>query len=113
MNIPGAPGRWRFLGHTPAMLRRRVGFTSSLRQHGDIVTIYLGPLRTYFLTSPELVHQILVTHATSFTKGAIFDRFRPLMGNGLVMSEGGFHRRQRRLVQPAFHRSRLAGYAET
>ncbi|RSM79975.1 cytochrome P450 [Kibdelosporangium aridum] len=113
MTVPVAPGRWRFLGHTPSMLRQRVGFTSSLRQHGDIVTIYLGPLRTYFLTSPELVHQVLVTNGANFEKGAIFDRFRPFMGNGLVMSEGAFHLRQRRLVQPAFHRARLARYAET
>lgn len=113
MTIPVAPGRWIFLGHTPSMLRHRVGFTSSLRRHGDIVTIYLGPLRTYFLTSPELVNRVLVTEGASFSKGAIFDRFRPLMGNGLVMSQGTFHLRQRRLVQPAFHRARLASYADT
>jgi cytochrome P450 len=113
MTIPVAPGRWPFLGHTPSMLRHRVGFTSSLRRHGDMVQIYLGPLRTYFLTSPELVHQVLVTDGTSFEKGAIFDRFRPFMGNGLVMSAGAFHLRQRRLVQPAFHRARLAHYAGT
>jgi cytochrome P450 len=113
MTVPVAPGRWPFLGHTPSMLRRRVGFTSSLRQHGDIVKIYAGPMRTFFLTRPELVYQVLVTNGTSFEKGAIFDRFRPFMGNGLVMSEGAFHLRQRRLVQPAFHRTRLERYADT
>nr|WP_042198176.1 cytochrome P450 [Kibdelosporangium sp. MJ126-NF4]CEL23248.1 Cytochrome P450 family protein [Kibdelosporangium sp. MJ126-NF4]CTQ94410.1 Cytochrome P450 family protein [Kibdelosporangium sp. MJ126-NF4] len=113
MTITVAPGRWLILGHTPAMLRRRTGFTSTLREHGDIVLLHLGPLRTYFLASPELVHQVLVTQANSFEKGAIFDRFRPFMGNGLVMSAGAFHMRQRRLVQPAFHRARLAQYAET
>jgi cytochrome P450 len=113
MTVPVAPGRWLILGHTPAMLRRRVGFTSSLRWHGDIVKIYLGPLPTYFLTSPELVNRVLVAEAANYSKGAIFDRFRPFMGNGLVMSQGAFHLRQRRLVQPAFHHSRLASYAET
>ncbi|GAA4550858.1 cytochrome P450 [Amycolatopsis samaneae] len=113
MSVPVAPDRWILLGHTPSMLRRRVGFTSSLRAHGDIVRIFLGPMETYFLTSPELVNHVLVTEGTSFSKGAVFDRFRPFMGNGLVMSEGAFHRRQRRLMQPAFHGARLAAYADT
>ncbi|MFD9893478.1 cytochrome P450 [Amycolatopsis sp. NPDC059027] len=113
MNVPVAPDRWILLGHTPSMLRHRVGFTSSLRAHGDVVRIFLGPLETYFLTSPELVNRVLVTEGTSFSKGIVFDRFRPFMGNGLVMSEGAFHLRQRRLVQPAFHSARLAAYAGT
>jgi cytochrome P450 len=95
------------------MLRHRVGFTSSLRVYGDIVRIYLGPLPAYFLTSPELVNRVLVTDSANYSKGAIFDRFRPFMGNGLVMSEGSYHLRQRRLVQPAFHHARLAAYAST
>ncbi|ALG05860.1 cytochrome P450 [Kibdelosporangium phytohabitans] len=113
MTIAVAPGRWLLLGHTVPMLRRRTGFTQTLHEHGDIVQLRLGPLHTYFLTSPELVHQVLVTDSNSFEKGAIFDRFRPFMGNGLVMSAGAFHMRQRRLVQPAFHRARLQHYADT
>ncbi|ALG08460.1 cytochrome P450 [Kibdelosporangium phytohabitans] len=113
MSIPVAPGRWVLFGHTPSMLRRRVDFTSSLRAYGDIVRVHLGPMRTFFLTNPELVHQTLVTKAASFEKGAFFDMFRPYVGNGIIMSNGDFHRRQRRLVQPAFHRAKLAGYAET
>ncbi|QWF85337.1 cytochrome P450 [Amycolatopsis sp. CA-230715] len=113
MPVPTAPGRLIFFGHTLSMLRHRVRFTSSLREHGEIIEIHLGPLRTFFLTSPALVTRILVTEGANFSKGAIFDRFRPFMGNGLVMSQGDFHRRQRRLVQPAFHRDRLASYAAT
>ncbi|HWE89273.1 MAG TPA: cytochrome P450 [Pseudonocardiaceae bacterium] len=113
MPIPVAPGRWPFLGHTPAMLRRRWEFTSSLREHGDVVRVDLGPMRTYFVTSPELSYRVLVTDGSSFDKGAMFDKFRPYLGNGLVLSNGGFHLRQRRLMQPSFHRERIAGYAET
>ncbi|MEU0531430.1 cytochrome P450 [Amycolatopsis tolypomycina] len=113
MIVPVAPGRRILLGHTPSLLRQRVAFTSSLRVHGDIVRLFLGPLETYFLTSPELVNLVLVGEGSSFSKGIIFDRFRPFMGNGLVMSEGAFHRRQRRLMQPAFHGARLATYADT
>jgi cytochrome P450 len=113
MPVPVAPGRWPLLGHTPAMLRKRFRFTSSLRAHGDVVKIYLGSLETYFVTSPELTYQVLVTDGPSFGKGIMFDKFRPYVGNGLAMSGGAFHLRQRRLMQPAFHRQHLERYAET
>lgn len=112
MTAPVAPGRWPFLGHTPALLRQRFAFTSSLHKHGEIVKLYLGPAPTYFVTSPRLAHEVLVTAGPKFRKGAMFDKFRPFVGNGLVLSNGDFHRRQRRLMQPAFHRDRLIAYAE-
>jgi cytochrome P450 len=108
--LPVAPGRWPLLGHTPSLLRQRFGFTSSLARLGDVVKIYLGPLPTYVVTSPDLVHRILVTDGKKFDKGIMFDRFRPFFGNGIAMSNGSFHDSQRRLVQPAFHVKRIAGY---
>lgn len=113
MPVPVAPGRWPLLGHTPAMLRHRAGFTSSLREHGEVVTIYLGPKPAYFVTSPRMAHQVLVTAGSSFRKGAMFDKFQPYLGNGLILSDGTFHRRQRKLIQPAFHRERIEQYAQT
>jgi cytochrome P450 len=109
--LPVAPGRWPLLGHTPSLLRRRFGFTSSLAGLGDLVKVYLGPLPTYVVTSPDLVHQMLVTDGRKFDKGIMFDRFRPFFGNGIAMSNGPFHDAQRRLVQPAFHVNRIAGYS--
>lgn len=111
MSVPVAPGRLPFLGHTLPMLRKRFEFTSNLRRHGDLVEVYLGPMRTFFVTSPQLMHQVLVTDAPKFHKGRMFDKFRPFIGNGLAMSNGSFHLRQRRMMQPAFHRDRIAGYA--
>jgi cytochrome P450 len=113
MTVPVAPGRWPFLGHTPALLRHRSAFTSALRAHGEVVQIHLGPMPAYFVTSARLAHEVLVTSGPKFRKGAMFDKFRPFVGNGLVLSNGDFHLRQRRLMQPAFHRDRLAAYAET
>ncbi|MFC3890066.1 cytochrome P450 [Lentzea rhizosphaerae] len=113
MSVPVAPGRLPFLGHTLPMLRKRFQFTSNLRAQGDLVEIYLGPMRTLFVASPQLMHQVLVTDAPKFHKGRMFDKFRPFMGNGLAMSNGAFHLRQRRMMQPAFHRDRIAGYANT
>jgi cytochrome P450 len=111
--VPVAPGRWPLLGHTPSLLRQRFGFTSSLRDLGGIVKVYLGPLPTYFVTSAEAVGQMLVQDGAKFEKGALFDRFRPYFGNGLAMSNGSFHHRQRRLVQPSFHRDRITHYTTT
>jgi cytochrome P450 len=110
--VPVAPGRWPLAGHTPALLRQRFDFTSSLHHYGEVVRLFLGPLPVYLLTTPELAHRVLVTDAANYEKGIMFDKFRPYFGNGLVMSNGAFHLRQRRLMQPAFHRTRIAGYAD-
>ena len=111
--IPIVPGHWPLIGHTTSLLRQRTAFTSALSSYGDVVKIYLGPLPTYVVTSPDLVYRLLVVEGSKFDKGILFDRFRPYFGNGIAMSNGDFHKQQRRLVQPAFHRDRLARYAET
>ena len=113
MSVPVAPGRLPFLGHTLPLLRKKFEFTTNLRAQGDLVEVYLGPMRTLFVTSPQLMHQVLVTDAPKFHKGRMFDKLRPFLGDGLAMSTGAFHLRQRRMMQPAFHRDRIAGYANT
>jgi cytochrome P450 len=113
VTVPVAPGRWPVLGHTPALLSQRFAFTDRLRDHGDLVRAYLGRMPVYFVTNAGLTHDVLVTKSANFEKGAMFDKFRPFVGNGLVNSGGPFHLRQRRLIQPAFHTERVARYAET
>ncbi|ANZ42602.1 cytochrome P450 [Lentzea guizhouensis] len=113
MPVPVAPRRWPLLGHTPAMLARRAGFTDALYEHGDVVRLDLGPLRAYFVTDPALTHEVLVTQGAKFRKGAMFDKFQPYLGTGLLLSNGEHHLRQRRMMQPAFHRDRMDAYATT
>jgi cytochrome P450 len=96
-----------------SLLDRPFSFLSSLRSHGEVVRIYLGPLPVYLVTTPELAWQVLAIDADKFDKGMVFDKIRPLFGNGILNSDGDFHRRQRRLVQPAFHRKQIAGYVQT
>jgi cytochrome P450 len=81
------------------------------RDYGDIVHYRLGPQDIYLISKPEWIKDILVTNQTNFTKSRFLERAKVLLGEGLLTSEGEFHRRQRRLVQPAFHRDRLVGYA--
>src|ERR1051325_2179248 len=80
-------------------------------EHGDIAELRLGRQQVYFINRPDWIRDILVTHQTNFKKSRMLERARVLLGDGLLTSEGEFHKLQRRLVQPAFHRERLAGYA--
>ncbi|MFD4670774.1 cytochrome P450 [Lentzea sp. NPDC058450] len=113
MPVPVAPHRWPLLGHTPAMLARRAKFTDALHEHGDVVRLDLGPLHAHFVTSPALTHEVLVSQGSKFRKGAMFDKFQPYLGSGLLLSNGEHHLRQRRMMQPAFHRERIEAYAST
>src|SRR6267143_1305622 len=81
------------------------------REYGDIAYFRLGPQNAYLLSHPEHVREVLVTRQSNFTKSRALQRARVLLGDGLLTAEGHYHVRQRRLVQPAFHRERLAGYA--
>ncbi|MER6913478.1 cytochrome P450 [Streptomyces sp. NPDC000594] len=108
--LPTAPGGVPLLGHVPRLRRDPLAYLRTLRDTGDLVTLRLGPRRAVLVTSPELVRRVLVTDARSFDKGAMFDDLRLRMGNGLVVSDGEFHRRQRRMAQPAFHPDRVDHY---
>ncbi|GHA43443.1 cytochrome P450 [Streptomyces spiroverticillatus] len=110
-SLSRAPGHLPLLGHSVALLRDTKGFLESLAGVGDVVRVNVGTVPVYFLTTPELVRRVLVTDAASFEKGRFFDQLRPLFGNGLLVSSGSWHHRQRRLVQPAFHRSHIKDYA--
>ncbi|MFJ2865995.1 cytochrome P450 [Kitasatospora sp. NPDC087314] len=109
--VPCAPGRLPLLGHLLPLLTRPLPFLQSLADHGPVVRINLWRRPVHVLTDPELVHRLLVKDAAKTEKGFVFDKARGLLGNGLFTSEGAFHLRQRRLVQPAFHRDGIRRYA--
>lgn len=81
-------------------------------QYGDISVFRIGPQQGFFLNHPDLIKDVLVTNHANFEKGLVLQRAKRLLGEGLLTSEGDFHRRQRRLSQPAFHRQRIASYAD-
>jgi cytochrome P450 len=83
------------------------------REHGDIARLNLGPQHIYSIANPEWIRDILVTHQSNFIKSRMLERAKVLLGEGLLTSEGEFHKRQRRLSQPAFHRERLIGYGSS
>lgn len=87
-------------------------FATLAREQGDLAHVRLGWQHLFLVGSPPLVYELMVTRHASFAKGAPLRRARVLLGDGLLTSEGDAHRRQRRCIQPAFDRRRLAGYVE-
>ncbi|MFF8275986.1 cytochrome P450 [Streptomyces lateritius] len=112
IQAPVAPGRIPLLGHVPRLMREPIAFLESLRDHGEVVRLDIGTWPVLVLTSPEHVHTVLVEQAQKFGRGRIFDRLRPMFGNGIVTTDGDFHRKQRRMIQPAFHRNHITEYTE-
>jgi len=110
--LPTMPGGLPVIGHTLQMARRPLEFVESLRDEGDVVVFRLGTKPAYMISKPELINELLVSKYKYFEKGGpLFEQATKLIGNGLVASNGKFHRRQRRLSQPAFHHGRMANYA--
>lgn len=81
-------------------------------QYGDISVIRIGPRRIYILNHPDLVQECLVAKHKSFHKARPYFALTLVLGYGLVTSEGDFHHRQRRMIQPAFHKDRLRAYGD-
>ncbi|MET9880830.1 cytochrome P450 [Actinacidiphila glaucinigra] len=111
-SVPRAPGRLPLLGHAVPLARSPLKFVSSLRDTGDLVRVDIGTMPVFFVNSFGLAHDVMVGKSASFEKGRFFDRLRSLVGNGLATADAHTHRRHRRLMQPMFHRERIAGYAQ-
>ncbi len=107
------PGpRQNYPGHFIVWLATdKIGLFSEMAKHGDFTCITIGPQPVVLLMHPEDIRNVLVTQQRNFHKGRAVERTELLLGKGLLTSEGELHLRQRRLMQPAFHRERLATYA--
>ena len=109
---PTLKGGW-LGGHVGSFRKDPLGLFQALqRECGDVARFRLGPMKGYLLSHPDAVQNVLVTHHRQFQKGYALQRAKRLLGEGLLTSEGAFHTRQRRLAQPAFHRQRIAQYAD-
>ncbi|MBV9314331.1 MAG: cytochrome P450 [Pseudonocardia sp.] len=107
-----APRALPLFGHTLPMLYDPLVFLTSLPAHGDLVRIRIGPFEATVVCTPELVRQVLLNDRVFDKAGPFFDCAREAFGDGLATCPHDLHRRQRRLVQPAFHPARFSGYAQ-
>lgn len=110
---PGPKGKF-LLGNLIDYTRDPVNYALACsREYGDIVPLRLLHLKFYLLNNPDYSEYVLVNHSRDFHKPRLIQLVKPFMGNGLISSEGDFWLSQRRLIQPAFHKDRIAGYAQT
>jgi cytochrome P450 len=102
------------IGSIPAVLKEQVDFLAHAREeYGDVYTLNLGMMQIVIANRPEHAQHILRDHAKNYSKGGqMWDAVRALVGNGLVLSEGDFWLRQRRMMQPYFHRQQLGKMAD-
>ncbi len=109
-----APGPRRSPGYLNMYLRQRdpaAYYLKLAQRYGDVVYYKFGPIDSFLISHPDLIREVFVTQGRKFGRpiGAKLMR-KLLLGNGLLTSEGELHLRQRRMMQPAFHRQRVAGY---
>ncbi len=111
--IPGPPQwttmRWLF----PVPFRKFTPFLLEMSaRYGNVVAFSVPWRRYLFINEPALIKDVFVTQQQAFTKSLGARSLRFLLGDGLLTSEEPKHRQMRRIVQPAFHRERIARYVE-
>ena len=110
------PGGEFLLGHLRAFRRQPLeAMFQWWRRYGDALRFRLGPKTLYLFSHPDLAEEILVHQADRFVK--VYEPQRPtglalVLGSGLVTSSGEVWKRHRRIIQPVFHRTRMAAMAE-
>ena len=111
---PPGPKDRSILGNFPMGSEDPLGtFTGWARTYGDIFHYRFLHRHIYFINHPELIKEVLITQASRFRKGDAVRANRRIFGNGLLSNEGASWLEQRRLIQPAFHRTRIESYAAT
>jgi len=117
-------GEWRL----PAGLRRALPYYARRKwvSFGEPIPLFehlhntFGRIAHYrfmgttivFVNDPDWINELLVTQASSFVRERTLKRMKILLGEGLITSDDPIHLQQRRIIAPAFHRQRIAGYAD-
>jgi cytochrome P450 len=106
---PGPPEGYDIGGSDDAIEK----LTDYYARFGDVYRIF-APARgvyDYIINHPEDIKRVLLSNHRNYTKGEGIDRVKILLGNGLMTSEGDFWRKQRRMMQPSFHRRVIDQFA--
>jgi enediyne biosynthesis protein E7 len=109
--VPPGPSEGFDLGGSEESLDR---LSDYFARFGDVYRVF-APARgvyNYVINHPDDVKRVMLTNHRNYTKGEGIDRVKILLGNGIMTSEGGFWRRQRRMMQPSFHRRVIDQFAK-
>lgn len=111
-DAPGPKGTW-LLGSADDFKSDPLNFMIEChRKYGDVVAMRMGTLPMLMISDPDLIHQVLVAKASSFTKDAAIKNNAEFFGNGLLRSEGEYWKRNRKLASASFSPRRLEQYGQ-
>jgi len=82
-----------------------------IEKYGDVCEASFTGIKNYFIHDPEVIKEILTTQSPKMKRTYLFRAFRKFLGHGLFTSDGDYHKRQRRLIKPAFYPQRIEEYA--
>jgi cytochrome P450 len=111
---PPGPHSRSLLGSLPDLQRDRLGFLlNTAQKYGDVVKYRMAIYQLMQVCHPDGIQHVLQENNHNYTKNSpTLREFRRVLGTGLFTSEGAFWLRQRRLMQPAFHRQRIAALGD-
>ena len=106
---PPGPHGYPIIGNLPQMLQNPLQFlTNAVRQYGEVVHLgAMGSQQLYLVAYPDHLKYILQENSRNYIKGENFKAIKLVIGDGLAVKEGESWRRERRLMQPTFHRQRV------
>ena len=113
-HYPPGPKPGHIFGNLLKFRKDQLGFITNLqRAYGDAATMYFFKTPAVLFTRPEAIRYVLIENARNFINRPVFESLRLVLGDGLLSIDGDFHRQQRRMVQPAFHKQRVESYCDT
>lgn len=112
--IAPGPHGYPLLGVLPKIRRTPLPFLVKMaREYGEIVRLPIGSKSSYLLSHPHYIKHVLQDNYTNYRQSPRTKKFKAVLGNGLLTSEGDDWLQQRRLIQPAFHHRKLTTIAKT
>jgi cytochrome P450 len=112
--VPPTPKEKHWLiGHVGMLKNDPIGMMKDfIARYGNVLSLSVPFTKAVVISNPEYARQVLQDNSKNYTKSLAYELLKPLLGMGLLTSEGDFWKQQRKLIQPAFHKRKLDEMAE-